>query len=159
MIISSSQSCKNEIKRIKNSVDAGEKPPERITIFHQLLDPNAAGGHVVPGINDLETEAFAFLGAAADTTGATLTTAAYHAISNEDIYRKLRDELKTAFPDTGAKLDFLTLEKLPYLVLFRFPPTTSYLWLTLTDRRYQRGTKVLQLRLVLSDAVDIRLLG
>ena len=45
-----------------------------------------------------------------------MTMAAYHIVSNQAIYRKLTAELQTAFFDPKTRLDFMTLEKLPYLV-------------------------------------------
>jgi len=45
-----------------------------------------------------------------------MTVAAYNVVTNPEIHRTLTAELKTAFPNADEKLDFLTLEKLPYLV-------------------------------------------
>lgn len=45
-----------------------------------------------------------------------MTIATYHIINNLVIYATLQDELRQAFPDGNANLNFLTLEKLPYLV-------------------------------------------
>jgi cytochrome P450 len=44
-----------------------------------------------------------------------MTMTSYHVISNQDIYRTLTAELDRAFPDPTARLDYATLEKLPYL--------------------------------------------
>ena len=100
---------------IKQKIDEGRDETKRKTIFHQLLSPKATEGHVVRNVEDLTDEAFTILSAAADTTGHMMTTTAYYIISNADIYHTLTAELKTAFPDAAAKLDYLTLEKLPYL--------------------------------------------
>jgi hypothetical protein len=98
-------------------MDAGdEKRPATTTIFHQLLTPNVTEGHVVPTVDELKDEAYVIIAAAADTTGNAMTIGTYNVVSNKDIYTKLTAELKEAFPDPNAKLDFLTLEKLPYLV-------------------------------------------
>ncbi len=102
---------------MKENIDAGQdKSDSRTTIFHQLLDPNATEGHVVPSVDELKDEAYIIVAAAADTTGNAMTIGTYHVISNEAIYRKLTAELKEAFPDPNVKLDFVQLEKLPYLV-------------------------------------------
>jgi cytochrome P450 len=93
-----------------------DKSNSRITIFQQLLTPNITEGHVVPSVDELKDEAYIIVAAAADTTGNAMTIAAYNIISNETIYRKLATELREAFPDSNAKLDFMLLEKLPYLV-------------------------------------------
>lgn len=80
------------------------------------MDPKAAEGHVVPSVDDLTDEAFIILSAAQDTTGNAMTVALYETISNPEIYAKVVEELKQAFPNPNDKLDFLTIEKLPYLV-------------------------------------------
>lgn len=97
-------------------MDAGEESKTRQTIFHQLLSPHAADGYVVPTVDQLKDEAYILVAAAADTTGNAMTIAAYNVVLNQEIYRTLTAELKEAFPDPDARLDFVTLEKLPYLV-------------------------------------------
>jgi cytochrome P450 len=101
---------------IKANRDAGVKDVSRITIFHQLLDPNATEGHVVPSVDELRDESFVILSAASDTTGNAMTVATYEIVSNPAIYSKLAAELNEAFPDPSVTFDFITLEKLPYLV-------------------------------------------
>ena len=94
----------------------GKISPARVNMFHQLLDPNVAEGHVVPSINDLVDEAFAVVSAASETVGSALTVGVYSVLSNDEIYSKLTAELKESFPDSSQTLDFITLEKLLYLV-------------------------------------------
>ena len=101
---------------IKSAIDAGMKDESRTTIFHQLLNPNATEGHVVPSIDNLTDEGLVILGAASDTTGNAMAIAMYGVISNPTIYSKLAAELNSAFPDPLVTLDFITLEKLPFLV-------------------------------------------
>jgi cytochrome P450 len=55
------------------------------------------------------------LTAAADTSGHAMALITYHVVSNPDLYAALTTELKFAFPDHTDDLDYLTLEKLPYL--------------------------------------------
>ena len=45
-----------------------------------------------------------------------MTVTVYHVVSTPEIYDKLKTELKAAFLDPHARLDFVALEKLPYLV-------------------------------------------
>src|SRR5436190_18877916 len=98
-------------------MDAGEiKQSARTTIFHQLLTPNVNEGDVTPTVDDLKYEAYNMVAAASETVGGALETATYRVVPNQNIYKQLTAELKTAFPDPSIKLDFLTLEKLPYLV-------------------------------------------
>jgi len=96
-------------------MDAGVKDESRTTIFHQLLDPNATEGHVVPSVDNMRDESFVILSAATDTTGNAMTIAMYEVVTNPAIYAKLAAELNAAFPDPSVTLDFITLEKLPYL--------------------------------------------
>ncbi|KAL5336253.1 cytochrome P450 [Aspergillus crustosus] len=100
-----------QILQVKAVVDRGEKA-SKINIFHQLLQPD-----VTEGFRD---EAQIVLGAAADTTGNALTISAYKVVRNTDIYSRLSAELKDAFPNPEATLDFVTLERLPYLAVVRW---------------------------------------
>ena len=70
----------------------------------------------MPSVDDLKDEAYSILAAAADTIGNSMTVAAYHVVRNPDIYKRLTAELKATFPDPNTKLDFVSLERLPYLV-------------------------------------------
>jgi cytochrome P450 len=97
-------------------MDAGRQSDKRQTIFQGLLTANDSEGYVVPTVDQIKDEAYSILAAAADTTGNAMTVAAYHVTSDPAIYKKLTMELKTSFPDSNTRLDFVTLEKLPYLV-------------------------------------------
>ncbi len=101
-------------------MDAGEKV-ERSSIFEALLTP--ADGYVVPTPDQIKDEAYSVLVAAADTTGNAMTVAAYNIVKNPDIYRTLVAELKDAFPNAADSLEYIKLEKLPYLVS---TPFTSF---------------------------------
>lgn len=100
---------------MKQSINEGRDKSKHKTIFHQLLDPNAAEGHVVPNLEDLTDEMFTILTAAADTSGHAMAIITYYIVSNPEIYRRLNAELKATFPDRTADLNYLSLEKLPYL--------------------------------------------
>lgn len=102
-------------------MDTGKKA-SRETIFHQLLQPDAAEGYVVPTVEELKDEAYIIVAASADTTGNALTIAAYNVVTNPGVYSRLTAELKEAFPDPEANVDFMTLEKLPWLV----SPSSAY---------------------------------
>ncbi|KAI9865656.1 MAG: hypothetical protein M1813_002114 [Trichoglossum hirsutum] len=115
MFLQMQEECRQQVVAIKAAVDSYSKPPTRVTIFHQLLDPNATEGHVVPSVDDLKYEAFSLVAGTSDTTGNALTIAAYHILSNDAIYRMLKTELNRTFPGDSPTLDFATLEKLPYL--------------------------------------------
>jgi cytochrome P450 len=101
---------------VKADMEAGQKSEARKTIFHELLTPDPNTGYVVPPLDHLKDETFVVLGASADTTGNAMTVATYEVISDPEMYRCLTAELKEAFPDANARLNFTDLEKLPYLV-------------------------------------------
>jgi hypothetical protein len=103
------------ILRVKEAVERGDKV-SRKTVFHQLLRPHAAEGYRVPTIEELNDDAYVFVVAAADTTGNAMTIAAYNVVSNPEKYERLTAELREQFLDPEAKMHFVTLEKLPYLV-------------------------------------------
>lgn len=109
--------CRKQILVVKSELDFG-RPKTRRTIFHELLDPDLAKERTIPSVEDIKDEAYTVMLAAADTTGNTLCTIARHLTLNRDIYQKLVAELKVTYPDPDAKMDFLTLEKLPYLVRY-----------------------------------------
>ncbi|RLL99169.1 hypothetical protein CFD26_106052 [Aspergillus turcosus] len=108
------EGTRNQILRVKEAVERGDKV-SRKTVFHQLLRPDAAEGYKVPTIEELNDDAYVFIVAAADTTGNAMAIAAYNVVSNPEIYERLTAELRGKFPDPEAKMDFVTLEKLPYL--------------------------------------------
>jgi cytochrome P450 len=101
---------------VNEQFKAGIKPNRR-TIFHELLDPSSTDDETSspPSFERLYGEALSFCTAAADTTGNAMEMAAYHVVTNPDIYRELKKELRDAFPDPSVDLDYTTLEKLPYL--------------------------------------------
>ncbi|KAK5146036.1 hypothetical protein LTR04_001131, partial [Oleoguttula sp. CCFEE 6159] len=110
------QQCADQIEDVRARLTTQKGVHDRPTIFSQLIDPpNTTGDRVCSTDDELRDEALSVLAAASDTTGNAMTVAAYHVIGNRQIYDKLTAELKRAFPDAEAKLDFLKLEKLPYL--------------------------------------------
>ncbi|KAH8787243.1 cytochrome P450 monooxygenase-like protein [Hyaloscypha finlandica] len=115
-VLTLQEHAKEQILEVKADLDAGlTKQNARQTIFHGILAPVPEEGYVVPSVDDIKDEAYGILAAAADTTGNGMTVAAYHVVNNPEIYKKLRAELKTAFPDFDSRLNFTELEKLPYL--------------------------------------------
>ena len=67
-----------QIRDLQRRINVGEKPADnKRTIFHQLLDPNAADGHVVPPIEAMSAEASVIVAAAGETVGVTLTMTFY----------------------------------------------------------------------------------
>lgn len=118
-------------------MDAGQEV-EKPCIFEALLTP--AEGYTVPTPDQIKDEAYAILNAASDTTGNAMTVAAYNIVTNPEMYETLTAELKAAFPDADDKIEYLKLEKLPYLVsLVTLSSNNTHGFL---DRSYQRRTEV-----------------
>lgn len=67
-----------------------------------------------PTVQHMVDEGFGFLGAASETAGNAMTMCAFHALLDKTVHAKLHRELLDACPDP-SKVDFLVLEKLPYL--------------------------------------------
>jgi cytochrome P450 len=111
------QHAREQVISVKADLDAGRVGEKsRRTIFHEILTDNPYEGYTAPSVDEAKDEAYTILGAAADTTGNGMAVAAYHVVKNPAIYEKLTAELKSAFPDLSARLDFVVLQKLPYLV-------------------------------------------
>lgn len=102
---------------MKDNEGRSKKIPRR-TIFHELLTPKPEVDYNPPPIHKLEDEAVSIMAASSDTTGNGMTVAAYNVVQNPVIYETLKRELRTAFPNPNAKLDFTVLERLPYLVRY-----------------------------------------
>jgi cytochrome P450 len=115
MLMNVFQRCVKQIAAVKKEIDEGRDNSKHRTVFHQLLDPNASEGHVVPNVEELTEEMFTILTAGGETTGNAMTIITYYVLSDPEIYRKLVSELKTAFTEKQTSLEYLTLEKLPYL--------------------------------------------
>jgi len=105
-----------EIEKVIREVRDGLKP-ERETIFHTVLNPSTGvdAEQDVPTVKHMIDEAFGMVAAAAETAGNAMTICAFHVLFNPRIYARLRQELLEAFPDPTQPVDYLTLEKLPYL--------------------------------------------
>lgn len=98
-------------------MDSGRASESLSSIFQALLSSNKKiENYVVPTVDQLKDEAYSILAAAADTTGNAMTVAAYHVVNDPAIYERLTKELESEFPNADDILDYVSLEKLPYLV-------------------------------------------
>jgi len=102
-----------KIAKIINGEDQASTKAQHPTIFHELLESDLPPQE--KSIRRLADEAQLMIGAGLETTAWALTTLSYHLISNPSILKKLRTELEQAIPDPAAKLESISLEKLPYL--------------------------------------------
>ncbi|EEB94093.1 hypothetical protein MPER_07156, partial [Moniliophthora perniciosa FA553] len=90
------------------------------TIYHHMLGPAeddaATSRHVPLTRKDLIDEALLLLGAGSDTVGLVSTVGTFYVLQNPAIAKKLKDELRSAWPDVESPVGLVMLEKLPYLV-------------------------------------------
>jgi cytochrome P450 len=141
-VLSIQQECVNQVEHVKRGMAAG-KLSDRPTIFSTLLtEEDKPAGYRVPSTMDLKDEAYSVLAAASDTTGNGMTVAAFHIMSNPQIYQSLVRELEKAFPVPNAELPYVELERLPYLVSFISSPfcLTETSNGVLQDRRDKRSS-------------------
>jgi hypothetical protein len=93
---------------------------EHETIFHHLILPQTKEGVIDrslrPSKRSLVDEAFSLLGAGSDTVGNTSCIATLYALDNPEIARKVKEELRQAWPDPDVPPELTVLEQLPYLV-------------------------------------------
>ncbi|KAF5348717.1 hypothetical protein D9758_006751 [Tetrapyrgos nigripes] len=94
---------------------------EHETIFHHLILPQTKEGinrSLRPSKKSLIDEAFMLIGAGSDTVANACGIGLVHALSDVSIGRKLKEELRQAWPDEDSPLELHLLEQLPYLTAF-----------------------------------------
>jgi cytochrome P450 len=115
------------VLRVIDEIDMGRTPAQRLSIFHTLLDPPTTDeykkpkSYQPPSASQLTDDGVSMLVAAAFTTGNAMTVTAYHVLRDKKIYSQLRAEILGNFPDNPEKMDFQSLERLPYLVSSLYP--------------------------------------
>lgn len=83
------------------------------TIFHTLLQSDLPEQE--KETRRLAEESQLILGAGTHTTSWVLTTITFHLLSNPPLLSKLREELRTVFPNPESTMPLMELEKLPFL--------------------------------------------
>lgn len=101
------------------------------TIYHRLLDPELNKAAGVPSTGSLYEEALSLFFGGAESSGNTTMLGSYHILQNPEIEKRLKEELREAWPvlDEMPKLE--ELEKLPYLTAvikesLRVAPSVPY---------------------------------
>jgi hypothetical protein len=93
------------------------KKAEHPTVYqHLLLVPKDKKIRRDLTREELFQEALALLLAGSDTVGNATSVGVFHVLNNKPVLERLTSELRTAWPDPDTHMDYLTLEKLPYLV-------------------------------------------
>lgn len=98
----------------KKAVETAEDKGARTTIFDTLTSFDVPREERT--LDRLEDESALLLGAGTETTARVITVAMFYIMSDKDVTRKLREELKTVLPTPTSKASWTHLEKLPYLV-------------------------------------------
>jgi hypothetical protein len=95
--------------------EAGEgKSSSRRTIAHRLNDPALPAEE--RSIARQEEESLIVLAAGTETTGRTLSLAAYYIYKDQVLLQRLREEIRTVLPTPTSTCALSELERLPYLV-------------------------------------------
>ncbi|KAJ6028402.1 Cytochrome P450 [Penicillium herquei] len=112
------QSLNKRIARLFDPVEkeksADQTTPEgRATVFEVLLNSSLPPAELTP--TRFQDESVSIVGAGFDTTREMLAMISYHILANENITRKLREELQAAIPDPATIPAWTQLQQLPYL--------------------------------------------
>ncbi|KAJ6118935.1 hypothetical protein N7471_013555 [Penicillium samsonianum] len=90
-------------------------PPHTTTILQHLLSPQSYPDGVVPTSAQIYEETQTQIFAGTDTTGITLMYGTFCLLRSPKSYYKLKQELRTSWPDPSETPTFVVLEKMPYL--------------------------------------------
>ncbi|KAH8810910.1 cytochrome P450 [Xylogone sp. PMI_703] len=109
--------CRASAEKVLNEFESkkdGDQTKYK-TIFHAILDSDLPPQEKT--LDRLSDEGQILLGAAAETTGTSLTKTIFHLlqIENEAKLQRLRKELKSVMPEPTSNPSCLVLEQLPYL--------------------------------------------
>lgn len=99
-------------KKSKEVNDSVEKSKD--SIFDALTGPNVPENEKT--VDRLVDESALLLGAGTETTARSLAVSMFHVINDNEIGKKLREELKTILEKPTSKATWTELEHLPYLV-------------------------------------------
>ncbi|KAL4748424.1 hypothetical protein BDW72DRAFT_214810 [Aspergillus terricola var. indicus] len=105
---------KSVVNEAVHSLQGRHDEKKNRTMYHSLMDPSLPLEE--RSTQRLEEETLIVLGAGTETTGRTLTIAAYHLAQNPSILHQLREEIKQVLPTTTSTCTLPELERLPYLV-------------------------------------------
>lgn len=130
-----------------------EAERSRASVTELLITHNHESKGKPPTLDYLVKEAFTFLDAGVDTAGRTLIAAVHYILQDQEIKKKLineLDEASDAWSSGDAEVDVRKLANLPYLVILLtfFLPSSllSFVYLRIRDAHnclecgYQRST-------------------
>ncbi|KAL2784370.1 cytochrome P450 [Aspergillus keveii] len=106
---------KKQINDLCTDPSALSKLPHNTTIYHELLRPEAYRTGTAPDSGSLYEESQALMFGGADTTGATLMHGSFYILRSPEVYRKMKEELISIWPEIEKPPRWEELERLPYL--------------------------------------------
>lgn len=102
-----------QVKDIASEKDLAHKDVDHPTVFHELLNSKLPARD--KSFERLSDEALSVVGAGGETISWALNVATYHLLADAKILRKLKEELRSAIPDSNVETPAAVLEQLPYL--------------------------------------------
>ncbi|TAQ87580.1 hypothetical protein B7494_g4085 [Chlorociboria aeruginascens] len=102
-----------QVNKLTSRVDEGYKDVNHPTIFNAILDSKLSPEEKTP--TRLSHDAQVLVMAGTLTTAWTFEIITFWLLRTPSILRKLKEELRTAIPDTKSEVNLGVLEKLPYL--------------------------------------------
>ena len=85
-------------------------------MFDVNLNPNLEKGQFKPTTDEMAADACALLIAGTDTSSNTMVVITWALLNSTQMMQRLKTELREVMPGRGDAVDWLRLEKLPYLV-------------------------------------------
>ena len=101
-------------------------------MFDINLNPNVEKGQFKPTNDEMAADACTLLMAGTDTSSNTMVVITWALLNDWQMMQRLKTELKEVMPGRGDAVDWLRLEKLPYLVSQRLELITLTFGLRLT---------------------------
>lgn len=115
---------KTQVREILQHPETLQDAPHPI-IYHELL--NETRGRKIPTESSLRDEALLLVSAGTDTVSNASIVGTMHVIANQNVYTKLRAEIRAVWPNLEERPRYETLERLSYLVRTCFYLTCSVL--------------------------------
>ena len=103
-----------QVKEVVDNPKTLENAPHPI-IYHTLLDKDAHKGQGVPSAKSLYQEAQALMFGGGDSVANTLMVGIFHVLEQPETYKRLKEEIRQAWPVLEDHPSFQTLEALPLL--------------------------------------------
>ena len=120
------QDCAHWIEKIVERRSPGVYTDShgRTVMFDLLLEDNLKKGHHRLKLEELIDEALIFLTAGTDTTSYGLSAATFYVLNTPAVLQKLQEELYSVPRGEGGRIEWRSVQNLPYMVChqFKFPP-------------------------------------